>query len=141
MAQPQLKVQPREFFPQRRSRLKRISSEKGDADINQRIDSSTLASILQLQEDQRELTYSLISLFIKFGVLVIALASSLKLGLASHQRINRNNEIAMVLRFETEKLQKLYSRFDRLFSIGGKDRLMEEQDQWIEPRSKRIIWR
>ena len=136
MAQPL--VQPRESFPKERRRSKRNSST---IDSSERIDASTLASKLQLQEERRELTYSLISLFIKSGILVIALASSLKLGLASHQRINRNNEISSVLKSETEKLESLHLRFDSLFSIGGKDRLLEEQDQLIAPSSRRIIWR
>ena len=105
------------------------------------VDAATRASEFQLQEEQRELTYALISLFIKSGLFVIAIASFLNLGIASHQRINRNNEITSVLKLETEKLTRLHLRFDSFFSIGGKGRLMEEQDQWIAPKSRRIIWR
>ena len=105
------------------------------------VDAATRASDFQLQEEQRELTYALISLFIKSGLFVIAISSFLNLGSASHQRINRNNEITSVLKAETEKLTRLHLRFDSLFSIGGKGRLMEEQDQWIAPKSRRIIWR
>ena len=105
------------------------------------VDAATRASELQLQEEHRELTYALISLFIKSGLFVIEIASFLNLGIASHQRINRNNEITSVLKLETEKLTRLHLRFDSLFSIGGKGRLMEEQDQWIAPKSRRIIWR
>ncbi len=136
MAQPL--VQPKENIPlksrkNRNSNLHRRSS--------QRVDAATLASRLQLQEEKRELTCNLIYLFVKTGLLVIALASSLKLGLASHQRISRNNEIASVLKIESAKLKRLNSRFDSLFSIGGKQRLLEEQDQLILPKSRRIIWR
>ncbi len=106
-----------------------------------RVDSSTLAAEIQFKEDQRDHFYSLIALLVKLGLLIIALTSSLKLGFASHQRINRNNEIVMVLKAESQRLLKLQARFDKLFSIGGEDLLMEEQDQWIEPNSKRIIWR
>ena len=105
------------------------------------VDAATRASEFQLQDEHRELTYALISLFIKSGLLVIAIASFLNLGIASHQRINRNNEITSVLKVETEKLTRLHLRFDSLFSIGGIGRLMEEQDQWIAPKSRRIIWR
>ena len=105
------------------------------------VDAATRASEFQLQEEHRELTYALISLFIKSGLFVIAIASFLNLGIASHQRINRNNEITSVLKAETEKLTRLHLRFDSLFSIGGKGRFMEEQDQWIAPKSRRIIWR
>ncbi len=105
------------------------------------VDAATLASKLQLQEEKRELTCNLIYLSVKTGLLVIALSSSFKLGLASHQRISRNNEIASVLKIESAKLKRLNTRFDDLFSIGGKQRLLEEQDQLIAPKSRRIIWR
>ncbi len=137
MAQPQVK--PREF-PSRRRRDFSGYMAQGNSSSS-RLDSSTLASTFQLKEEQRELTYSFIALFIKSGLLLIAIASSLKLGLASHQRINRNNEIALALWQETQKLERLSLRFDSLFALGGKERLMEEQDQWIAPKSKRIIWR
>ncbi len=136
MAQPLVK--PREFIPLRTRGIASNSSRKQSPG---RLDSSTIASQLQLQEEQRELSYSLIALIIKSGLLLIALVSSFKLGLASHQRINRNNEISAVLRLETKQLERLHGRFDSLFSIGGKDRLLEEQDQLIDPRSRRIIWR
>ncbi len=136
MAQPL--VQPREDV-YLRSRRFRNNSAKGNS--SQRIDASTYASKLQLQEERFELTCSLIALFLKSGLLVIALASSFKLVAASHQRVTRNNEIAQVLEVETENLDKLYLRFDSLFAIGGKERLLEEQDQLISPGSKRIIWR
>ncbi len=136
MAQPL--VQPGDVIPENRKKFKR-NVEKSHS--SKRIDASTLASKLQLQEEHRELTYSLIALFIKSGLLLIALASSFKLGIASHQRINRNNEISSVLKLESEKLERLHLRFDSLFSIGGKNRLLEEQDQLIVPRSRRIIWR
>ena len=132
------KVNPR----QREHRSLRHSYEKSISTLsNKKVDAATRASEFQLEEEQRELTYALISLFIKSGLLVIAIASFLNLGIASHQRINRNNEITSVLNVETEKLARLHLRFDSLFSIGGKGRLMEEQDQWISPKSRRIIWR
>ncbi len=136
MAEPQIK--PKEYnVPLRRRSRRRSRSVYLTA---KKINAAKLASSLQLQEDQRELTYSKIALFIKSGLLVIAFASSLKLGLASHQRVNRNREINNVLQTEIIKLQHMQKRFDSLFSIGGEDRLMEEQDQWITPNSKRIIW-
>ena len=116
-------------------------SQKEVSSLSRKIDAATRASEFQLQEEQRELTYALISLFIKSGLFVIAIASFLNLGIASHQRINRNNEITSVLKAETEKITRLHLRFDRLFSIGGKARLMEEEDQWIAPKSRRVIWR
>ena len=138
MGHPQSIFSTETTSPRRRN--SRRDSVKGTCRTN-RVDSSTLASQIQFQEDQRDHFYSLIALLVKLGLLTIALTSSLKLGLASHQIINRNNEIAIALKAETEKLMRLQNRFDRLFSIGGKQRLMDEQDQWIAPNSKRIIWR
>ncbi len=136
MAQPL--VQTKESVPLKR---RKVRKNPLGSSTTQRVSTSALASKLQLQEEKRELTYNLIYLFVKSGLLVIALASSMKLGLASHQRISRNNEINSVLQIETLKLKKLNARFDRLFSIGGKQRLLEEQDQLIAPKSRRIIWR
>ena len=136
MAQPL--VQPKEHFPLKsRKRTNNSFARRSD----QKVSAATLAGSLQLQEEKRELTCNYIYLFVKTGILVIALASSFKLGLASHQRISRNNEIASILKIESEKLKRLNLRFDSLFSIGGKQRLLEEQDQLIAPRSRRIIWR
>ena len=107
----------------------------------QRVDAATLASTLQLQEQQRELIYSLIGLFMKLGLLVIASASLVKLGISSHQRVGRYSELSSVLDIESVKLIRLQERFDRFFTIGGETRLMDENDQWISPNRIRVIWR
>ena len=79
-------------------RSTRDISHGGVASVN----AATRASEFQLKEEQREVTYALISLFIKSGLFVIAIASLLNLGIASHQRINRNNEISVrLLRFSS----------------------------------------
>tara|TARA_Y100001968_G_C19055390_1_gene571151 strand:+ start:146 stop:568 length:423 start_codon:yes stop_codon:yes gene_type:complete len=107
----------------------------------EKIDSATLASRLQLKQERRELFYSLIALSMKMGLLVLFAGSFFKLGFASHQRVRRHSEITSLLKYETIKLEKLKKRFDRLFTIGGDQRLMEEQGQWIAPNTVRIIWR
>ncbi len=136
LVKEQLNTASRVYRPFRES-----SSEASVQSSIRKTDAFTLASKFQLQEEQRELTYALISLFIKSGLLVIGIASFLNLGAAAHQRINRNNEITAVLNAETQKLARLHIRFDSLFSLGGKERLMDDQDQWIAPKSRRIIWR
>ena len=138
---PQVLINEEVHPPEIHRKSRRGLYKETIASSSQAVDSATRASRFQLEEEQRELTYALISLFIKSGLFVIAIASFLNLGIASHQRINRNNEITSVLKAETEKLTRLHLRFDSLFSIGGKGRLMEEQDQWIAPKSRRIIWR
>ena len=107
----------------------------------QRVDAATLASTLQLQEEQRDYICSLIALGMKGGLLLIVFFSLLKLGLASYQRVDRYSELSSALQLETRKLIKLQKRFDTLFTIGGDRRLMDEQDQWIAPNRVRVIWK
>ncbi len=93
-----------------------------------------------MEEQQRELLYSLFALFMKLGLLAIGSVSVVKLGLVSHQRVDRYSEISSVLNTEIVKLVKLQSRFDKFFTIGGEKRLMSENEQWITPNSLRVVW-
>ena len=96
---------------------------------------------MQLEEEKRELIYSLMALGMKFGLLSIGVASLFNLGFASHQRIRRHIELSSIVQAESKKYKKLQVRFDHLFTIGGQSRFMEEQDQLIMPNSLRVIWR
>ncbi len=107
----------------------------------QRLDAATIASKLQLQEQHRDLIYSLIALVMKLGLIAIGGVSLIKLGLASHQRVERHAELTSLLNVESAKLRRLQNRFDRLFAIGGERRLMDEQDHWIAPDRVRVVWR
>ncbi len=109
--------------------------------VKRPIDAATLASMLQLKEQHRDLMYGIITLLMKIGVLAIFSASLVKLGISSHQRVRRHMELVSVLGFESKQLDKLSYRFDRLFTIGGDRRLMDDQDHWIAPNSFRVIWR
>jgi len=132
-------VQSRAPAPTRtRPRYKKYRSSLVQA---KRVDAATLASRLQLQEQQRDLIYSLIALGMKFGLLLIGTFSLLRLGIASYQRVERYSELSSVLDVQNLKLLKLQKRFDTLFTIGGDRRLMDEQDQWIAPNRVRVIWR
>ena len=77
----------------------------------------------------------------KLGLLILGTSSLIKLGVASHQRIQRYAELASVLDVESVKLVRHQERFDHLFTIGGDKRLMDENDQWIAPNRIRVIWR
>ncbi len=77
----------------------------------------------------------------KLGLLLIGISSLIKLGVASHQRIQRYEELSAVLDIESNKLGSYQERFDHLFTIGGDKRLMDENDQWIAPNRIRVIWR
>ena len=139
MAQPLPKQIPE--VPSHTRRYKRVSRDFIQEPKPKRLDANTIASTLQLKEEKRDLAYSIIALVMKLGFLSIAISSLFNLGIASHQRIRRNSELTALLNSETKKFEKLYPRFDLLFTIGGRKRLIEEQDQWIEPNSMRVIWR
>tara|TARA_Y100001968_G_C19262199_1_gene669872 strand:- start:311 stop:727 length:417 start_codon:yes stop_codon:yes gene_type:complete len=106
-----------------------------------RLDKATIARNLQLQEQKKEFLYSFIALLMKLGLLAIFAGSFVRLGMASHRRITRQLEISSVLNKESKKLDELNSRFDRLFTIGGETRLINDQEHLIAPNSVRVIWR
>ncbi len=125
--------------PFRRNRSKKI--RKSNPSINKKIDVFTQVSEFQKEEVRRELLYSNVGLILKFGLLIVFTTSLVNLGLASHQRVNRNLELSYLLEKESKKLQKLRLRFDEMFTNGGEQRFLKEQDQWITPNSVRVIWR
>ncbi len=100
-----------------------------------------MASNIQLQEQHRDLVYSFIALIMKLGLLFIGTTSLIKLGIASHQRMGRYTELNSVLNVESVKLVEHQNRFDRFFTIGGDQRIMDENHQWIAPDRIRVIWR
>ena len=106
-----------------------------------KIDAFTQVSEFQKTEVRRELLYSYVALILKFGLLVVFATSLVSLGLASHQRVNRNLELSYLLEKESTKLQRLRLRFDEMFTNGGEKNFLKEQDQWIAPNSVRVIWR
>ncbi len=106
-----------------------------------RVDAATLAAKIQLQDRRREMSYSLLALAMKSGLLLIGALTLFRLGLASHHILNRHLELSSVLNSEIVKLSKLRRRFDSLFTIGGERRLMDEQEHWIAPNRVRVIWR
>ncbi len=134
MGQPQLIEE--EF---RRKRSKKIV--KRDPTANKKIDAFTQVSEFQKEEVRRELAYSYAALILKLGLLVVFSTSLVNLGLASHQRVNRNLELSYLLEKESKKLQSLKLRFDEMFANGGEQSFFKEQDQWIAPNSVRVIWR
>ena len=137
MALPQVEAKP---IGRSKSR-KRYKRYRPASKFTQRVDAATLASTLQLQEQQRDFVYSLIALAMKIGLLTIGTLSLIKLGIASYQRVVRHSELSSALNTQSEQLITLQKRFDTLFTIGGDRRLMDEQDQWIAPDRVRVIWR
>ena len=125
--------------PLRRKRSRKISKSRPSIDI--KIDAFTKVSEFQREELRRELFYSYGALILKFGLLVVFSTSLVNLGLASHQRVNRNHELSYLLDKESKKLHNLRLRFDEIFTNGGEQSFFKEQDQWITPNSVRVIWR
>ena len=70
-----------------------------------------------------------------------AVVSLVRLAGAYQQRLDRYGEISAVLGIEQAKLLKAQQRFDHLFSTGGEQRLIQEQDQWIAPNRLRVVWK
>ena len=134
MGQPQ-----RIEVPLRRRRSK--STKKRNPSVNKKIDAFTQVSEFQKEGVRRELFYSYIGLILKFGLFIVFATSLVNLGLASHQRVNRNLELSYLLEKESKKLHKLRLRFDEMFTNGGEQSFFKEQDQWITPNSVRVIWR
>ena len=122
-----------------RKRLKKISN--GNPTPKKRFDAFTQVSEFQKEEVMRELFYSQVGLILKFGLFIVFATSLVNLGLASHQRVNRNLELSYLLEKESKKLNKLRLRFDEMFTNGGEQSFFKEQDQWITPNSVRVIWR
>jgi len=125
--------------PFRRIRSKIINNSYPSS--NKKIDAFTKVSEFQKKEVRRELFYSYSALILKFGLLVVFSSSLVNLGLASHQRVNRNLELSFLLEKESKKLHNLRRRFDEMFSNGGEQIFFKEQEQWIAPNSVRVIWR
>ena len=123
----------------RRKRSKRIG--KKNPSVTKKIDAFTKVCEVQKEEVRRELLYSRAGLILKFGLFIVFATSLVNLGLASHQRVNRNLELSYLLEKESKKLHKLRLRFDEMFTNGGEQTFFREQDQWITPNSVRVIWR
>tara|TARA_B100000965_G_scaffold245060_1_gene205647 strand:+ start:559 stop:984 length:426 start_codon:yes stop_codon:yes gene_type:complete len=125
--------------PFRRKRSKKI--RKRNTATNKKIDAFTQVSEFQKAEVRRELFYSYGALILKFGLLIVFSSSLVNLGLASHQRVNRNIELSYLLEKESKKHHSLRRRFDEIFADGGEQTFFKEQDHWIAPNSVRVIWR
>ena len=125
--------------PFRRNRSKKIN--KSNPSVNKKIDAFTQVSEFQKEEVRRELLYSNAGLILKFGLFIVFATSLVNLGLASHQRVNRNLELSYLLEKESKKLHNLRLRFDEIFTNGGEQSFFKEQDKWITPNSVRVIWR
>ena len=106
---------------------------------------STLPSLpgpgLRPSTPGQELICSGIGLTLKVGLGLVAVVSLVRLGGAYRERLDRYGEITAVLDIQQAKLNKAQQRFDNLFTTGGEQRLIQEQDQWIAPNRLRVVWK
>lgn len=72
---------------------------------------------------------------------MVAGTSLVRLGGAYRERMDRQGELAAVLQLEEGKLSRARERFDTLFTVGGEQRLIREQNQWIAPDRLRVLWK
>ena len=135
MGQPQL------IEKQFRSRRSKKIRKSHHASSTKKLDAFTQVSENQKEKVKRELLYSYVALILKFGLLTVFATSLVNLGIASHQRVQRNLELSYLLEKESKKLHNLRLRFDEMFANGGEQSFLKEQDQWIAPNSVRVIWR
>lgn len=99
------------------------------------------SSGLRPSTPSQELLCSAIGLSLKLGIGLVALVSLARLAGAYQERLDRYGEIRAVLDIQQAKLLKAQTRFDQLFSTGGEQRLIQEQDQWIAPNRMRVVWK
>lgn len=96
---------------------------------------------LRASTPSQELVCSGIGLTLKVGLGLVAVVSLVRLGGAYRERLDRYGEITAVLNIQQAKLNKAQQRFDNLFTTGGEQRLIQEQDQWIAPNRLRVVWK
>ena len=94
-----------------------------------------------LSSERRDLHCSVIGLTVKFGLVLMAAVSLVRLAGAYQERMDRQGELAAVLQLEQAKLAKARERFDALFGVEGEQRLIREQNQWIAPNRLRVVWK
>jgi len=96
--------------------------------------------LIAVSSERQELLCSLIGLLVKGSLAVVVCVSLVRLAAAYQERMERQGELSAVLQLEEGKLAKARERFDHLFSVGGEQRLIREQNQWIEPNRLRVVW-
>ncbi|HCV56528.1 MAG TPA: hypothetical protein DGR08_02930 [Synechococcales bacterium UBA12195] len=84
--------------------------------------------------------FAFLGLALKAVGLTLAFVTLAKLALAHQQRLDRHSEIQAVLALQLDRLEGQKRSLDRLFSIDGEQALLQQEQQWIAPNRRRIIW-
>ena len=111
------------------------------SDANLSVVEPAPAQQIRPSSPSQELLYGSIGLSLKIGLSLMAVVSLVRLAGAYQERLDRYGEITAVLDIQKAKLLKAQTRFDRLFSVGGEQKLIQEQDQWIAPNRLRVVWK
>ncbi|MED5469811.1 MAG: hypothetical protein VX542_06030, partial [Cyanobacteriota bacterium] len=68
------------------------------------MDAVTMASTLQLQEQRREINFSLLALTMKLGLVFLCVVTLVKLSIAYQERLDHHGELVAVLKLESAQL-------------------------------------
>ena len=86
------------------------------------------------------LMFASLGLFLKTAGILLAVVTLAKLALAHQHRLDRHGEIQAVLQLQLDRLQKQQVQLDRLFSSDGQQVVFQQEQQWIAPNRRRIVW-
>jgi hypothetical protein len=89
---------------------------------------------------REELMFAGLGLLLKSAGLILAIVTLAKLALAHQHRLERHGEIQAVLQIQLDRLQKQQTQLDRLFSRDGQQVVFQQEQQWIAPNRRRIVW-
>ena len=89
---------------------------------------------------REELLFASLGLVLKAAGLVLAVVTLAKLAIAHQERLDRHSEIQAVLQLQSDRLQKREYELDRLFSAYGQQVVFQQEQQWIAPNRRRIVW-
>lgn len=89
---------------------------------------------------REELLFASLGLVLKAAGLVLAVVTLAKLAIAHQERLDRHSEIQAVLQLQSDRLQKREHELDRLFSADGQQVVFQQEQQWIAPNRRRIVW-
>jgi hypothetical protein len=89
---------------------------------------------------REELLFAGLGLTLKVAGLLLAVVTLAKLALAHQQRLDRHGEIQAVLQLQHDRLQRQQRELDRLFSSDGEQAVFQQEQQWIAPNRRRIVW-
>jgi len=88
----------------------------------------------------RDLLYPSLGLVLKIAGVVLAVVSLTKLSLAHQQRLDNHLAVSAHLKLQVQRLQERQRQLDRLFSLEGQQEVFQQEQQWIAPNRRRIVW-